>query len=396
MNAIDYPGIPHRHQEPNSKIAVKGRVWAPSRLHFGLIELCLGQPHRFGGLGVMVDSLPTIIEFELLNLDASSNWFQWSESCLEHASKIEEVHDAMLQFLGTQLHLPRCQIIQSPPPHTGLGSGTQFAASLATALVASQILDAAGDNSDSPNSLSLSSDVKVRSSTALQFWQSAASCSPCDALQRCTRRGKRSFIGLTGFLHGGFIFDRGWEAGTNCSADGSHALNQPRTETFSPPCDWKLVLIHPDPASSTIRVAGELERDWIRMCSNKPNPNRDRMVELVKSWIIPSLAKQDFDVFCQSIEEYGRLAGRLFEPIQGGPFRDAEVAQMIDCVVALGGRGTGQSSWGPTIVSWFEGEDQADEFIRRSNSSDACRAAKLVKAQVCNQGAQLTWESRID
>jgi predicted sugar kinase len=53
------------------------------------------------------------------------------------------------------------------------------------------------------------------------------------------------------------------------------------------------------------------------------------------------------------------MAGSLFASVQGGPYRNAVIAQTVDGLRRLGVQGAGQSSWGPTVFGFVQDPDQA-------------------------------------
>ena len=71
----------------------------------------------------------------------------------------------------------------------------------------------------------------------------------------------------------------------------------------------------------------------------------------------------DFDLFSESLYRYGEAAGMFFAARHGGPFATPAIARLVEAIRELGIRGTGQSSWGPTVFALAADETSADEFI---------------------------------
>src|SRR5690349_19812237 len=101
-------------------------VLAPCRLHFGLLSF--GQPtgRQFGGAGVMINS--PRLRLRLSTDDALSI----------HGPMAERVRCAVSRYceLRPQYPPPTCRIevLEAPPQHVGLGSGTQLALAVVAGL----------------------------------------------------------------------------------------------------------------------------------------------------------------------------------------------------------------------------------------------------------------------
>ena len=100
------------------------RVWAPSRLHFGLLS-CAGK-HRYGGAGAMIDA-PGLV----LSLRRGPR--------LEAAGPLAERGLAFVRRWASARGLaepPECRldIESAPPEHAGLGTGTQLGLAVAAGL----------------------------------------------------------------------------------------------------------------------------------------------------------------------------------------------------------------------------------------------------------------------
>src|SRR5947209_3921968 len=112
------------------------RVWTPSRLHFGLLNLGGGEPwpdldgrpalpgRRFGGVGLMVEEPGLSVSAEPAR--------DWSASGPLAARTVEFAR----RFATTVPELsPHALIVeQAPPEHAGLGTGTQLGLAVAKAL----------------------------------------------------------------------------------------------------------------------------------------------------------------------------------------------------------------------------------------------------------------------
>jgi predicted sugar kinase len=110
------------------------------RIHFGLMEICDGQPHCFGGIGVMIDHSRAIVQAKLQNQSERLSRSFTPESCHIEADqywlpRIEAIVNAWHTRFGS-VPVESLALHSTPVPHCGLGSGTQLACTLVAALLA--------------------------------------------------------------------------------------------------------------------------------------------------------------------------------------------------------------------------------------------------------------------
>ena len=137
-------------------------IKTPARLHFGMIDLRGDLGRKFGSLGVAIDRPNVILHAESLPTpdvtgEGNDRAIMFAERLLSHLGIRKGVH---------------LNVVADIPPHIGLGSGTQLAFAVGTAL--SKLFDL----KLSINELALILD-----------------------------RSKRSAIGMYGFAQGGFIVE---------------------------------------------------------------------------------------------------------------------------------------------------------------------------------------------
>ena len=334
-----------------------------ARLHLGLLEIKSGESSRFGGLGTMIDApgfLLTANPAETWECASESNWTDRIQRTAQDWLK----HRHLERLPGLRISVDR-----SPPPHAGFGSGTQLACCVASLLELAQDPDL-WNRTDSQNRWQATSKDND------DCWQSATtiwapkeeSNQPHAAYQNlltATQRGKRSHIGLAGFLHGGWIFDRGQlplaasllDTGEpNClPPDAFHRWSREQA-----PVDWRVILANPKAIDS---IHGDTESNMFRCSETKPNPHRVEMLRLIESQILPGLRSGRFELFHQAIGQYGRYAGKIFEDVQHGIYRSSRVGQIVDAMQELGLHACGQSSWGPTTFAIVPTESQAKALL---------------------------------
>ncbi len=320
-------------------------VRSQGRIHFGLMEISEFQPNCYGGIGLMVDHSTAIVQATVLpssisqcRIQADAHW----------RPRIEAVANQWLQA-HSQLPIQAINVIESPFPHQGLGSGTQMACTVAALLSTAEHFQL-GDLANS----------KVLMPTLFTF----------DALAKLSQRGKRSNIGLCGFMEGGFVVDQG----IPIPSESGHTVA--RTQRFPFP-DWPVLILQD---TNALGDSGNDEAAMFERCSGVPNPNRIAMARLVQQEILPAIHASDWKRFDIALGQYGRWAGQIFQPVQGGIYRTPQIAHSVEAAKQLGLRGATQSSWGPTVCAFAQNQEHADWCQSRLQSELPGVDVKVTKA----------------
>lgn len=352
------------------------------RIHFGLIELAPGQPHRYGGLGLAlqepgyhlrvhpaagrarVPAEPSGHGAERGTASANvPNAHQLaatdSENCChEYHERIEKVRHILSVELGTRgLEEFEVNLLQALPLHTGLGAGTQLGVATAAGLLAAlNSADPAADHSEAEN------------------WQpirAIAGQAGLAELAAYSGRGKRSAIGLQAFLHGGLVADSGFSA-TAGSTKRSYACLG-----YMLPTAWRIVLIRP---CIDAPISGQNESKLLNAIGQRPNPNAAAMLAVADAIGQCLRAEEpDFGRFTGLLDDYMDMAAKLFVEVQGGKFNGFAITQAAEFAQRLGLQAVGQSSWGPTVFGF---------------APDAVRAQKIVDEMLGSKMSQ-GWEVRV-
>jgi len=315
-----------------------------SRLHFGLLELAAGQPMRFGGLGLMLDEPGWVLRF---SNDASLPTIATTHEAIstDISARIEQVREQVRQRTGRDFNA-QIDVIRMLPMHSGLGAGTQLATAVAFGLLLSS---------------RLTTDPKI------------------DDLVQNSGRGKRSGIGLYGFIHGGLILDEGHSQET---------LRAVRATSVLLNHDWRVVLITPDQFDA---VTGGYEASLLERLGQTPNSNRSRMVELAKRSLELARHVSGFVDFTAVLQEYVDAAGRLFAAGQGGMYNGESVSRAVGLAKETGLRAVGQSSWGPTVFGFAEKQADAEKIVAKLTK---VRPSERWQIRICTparQGASWRW-----
>jgi beta-RFAP synthase len=310
-------------------------VTTGARLHFGLLAHGQAGCREFGGVGVMIDRPGFVIRATVGPVDklACGAWHDRVESLLDALRS-----DGASSFFTGPLEF---QIVQSPPAHAGLGSGTQLGMTLAKVL----------------SVLAGESDI------------SAAD------LARRARRGLRSALGLHGFEQGGLLVEAGQREPGEIS---------PLVARVDFPAEWRFVLASPMGATG---LSGADEMNGFARLAAMPQTVTDRLCQIALMEILPAAIDHDFAQASESIGQFGRLVGEYFAPVQGGVFADERMRRLAKVLEARGIRGFGQSSWGPTLFVLCPDSDFASRLAAQLANDPAGAECQFTIAAPLNQGA---------
>jgi len=328
-------------------------VQAPSRLHFGLFNLAVDErwpnsegeltvpARQFGGVGLMVQAPGVRVRVE-----PADSWVAdgpLATRALNYAHALR----------GTSSLKPQRILVESGSrEHVGLGTGTQLALAIAHALLP---------------------DVAFP-------WDVATARGIAGALGR----GRRSALGIHGFLHGGFLVEVGKPPGVPGVA--------PLLARCEVPAAWRIVLVIP---SAVQGLHGEKEREGFAalLKSATALPTTDALCRLVLLGMLPALRQAEFGAFGEALYDFNRRVGDMFLPVQGGPYSHPVVADLVGFIRKQGVAGVGQSSWGPTVFAVLESEDRAQHLARTIREHFGLQTDEVIVTAACNHGATVTGES---
>lgn len=332
------------------------KITTGARLHCGLLETAPGQPFRFGGIGMMV-AQPHIVA--VLKRDPLSRRIEASGAAAEDRIYkqivLAEAFSTYQQPNGGTI-----EILQLPPQHAGFGTGTQIACAISSLIKCQWMHTATNGNTPFDQQRTVQLNRVWESTTELLQWSG---------------RGKRSTIGAFGFLGGGLIVDHGHnEMGYGQLGHHLRALGP-------------LAVLLATPKQHVAVTGGEEDR-LIAQVALKPNPHRQEMWELITSSIIPAAQEQKWELFGEALHEYGKLAGIQFAPIQGGIYRNDQVAELVARMRRLGLGGVCQSSWGPTVFGLSADFDLAAR-IAKQLSTYYGNDVQVQLTELLNHGASI-------
>lgn len=319
-------------------------VRAPARIHLGFLDLNATIGRRFGSIGLAVSSHYTQLKVR------AADHFTIHDSGLaqEIRTRLENISSLFYQGPGRHLaasQRAQVQVDQLIPSHAGLGSGTQLALSLGTALARLHSLDF--------DTTTLAQELG---------------------------RGRRSGIGIAGFDQGGFIVDGGLKPGQTVPPLLMHQRY---------PAEWRIVLIM---APQHQGIHGRNEKQAFRELPPFPLPHAQTICHKTLMQLLPALVERDIDQFGSAITDIQALIGDHFAPAQGGRYTSPVVAACLQQAQRLGHKGIAQSSWGPTGCVFVSSEQEAQkligqltDFIETEKTSPAM--PQFISTQPDNRGA---------
>jgi beta-RFAP synthase len=290
------------------------RITTPSRLHFGLLAWGERHPRQFGSVGLMVNA-PGIA----IHSRASHSWSVAGPLADRASAVAQRVVDTLVNE-GRPIVPLHLTIERTSPEHVGLGTGTQLSLS-----VARLILAASGESEPSIERLAL-----------------------------LTGRGRRSGIGLHGFMLGGLLVDGG-------RAPLSYI--PPLLSRISFPSDWSILVVIPPTSPG---LAGEVERDAFSRLSAVRVKTVERLCRMILLELLPSAAERDLPAFGAALSEIQEEVGRGFSTVQGGVFGHPQLESIARSMRGLGLVGVGQSSWGPSLFGLLSHEPELETMITRT------------------------------
>jgi len=315
-------------------------VTAHARLHLGFFNVDASLGRVYGGLGVSLDAPRLKIIAEPAHAFSTEG---------AQAAKAAAYAHKLADALGVTL-TAKLRVEETIPEHSGLGSGTQWALAVGTALTG-------------------------LTGTPL----------PPRELAALLDRGMRSGIGVAGFESGGCIMEAG-------HLPDAPARPSPVLLRRDFPPGWRFVLVLPETAPG---LSGQAEKDAFAHLGETGGVTdgiAGAICRAVLLRLLPALIDEDITAFGQAVTDLDRHTGLFFKKSQGGVYRDAGAAQ-VDRLLASGAYGAGQSSWGPCLYALVDDANETDvTAAARSIIEEMRTPGRVFVAKVRNRGADVVIE----
>lgn len=316
-------------------------IAASSRLHLGFMDLNGSLGRLYGSIGVALSNPRTEVVVETNSHLIIQNVSE------DRKLKILSFVKTFSKYHGIDPNVS-IRVTKSIPEHKGLGSGTQLALSISTALA---------------HVYGIQTDAHDLTETA--------------------GRGMRSGIGIWSFEHGGLIVD----SGKIRLKDGSFDARPPKAIVRHDfPEEWKFVVIVPEKKHG---LSGEQEKKAMAFV----NPSKkisEEICRLVMIKFLPSLIERDIEEFGSALSEIDHRTGLFFVPVQGGIYSEELSPKIIDHLLVSGAYGAGQSSWGPAVYGLTLGSESDDVANRMTEFLEKNRfKGNVLISSGHNRGAEV-------
>ena len=284
-------------------------VIAPARLHMGFIDLSGALGRHFGSIGIALNEINTRLSLtKSVHRHVTGPSAHRAERCLTQLCAAMNVPDNVNITIDTAI-----------PEHVGLGSGTQMALAIGTALNAYYELG-----------------LTVRQVASVMD------------------RGLRSGIGIGVFEHGGLVVDGG---------RGDKTITPPVLVHLDLPTDWRFILVFDRRGQG---LHGEQEVAAFKTLPPFPRHEAEHFCYLLMMQGLPAVAEGDIKRFGHVISHLQASVGAHFAPAQGGNFASKEVAMAMAWLIEQGVVAVGQTSWGPTGFCAIEGTEFAEDIVKQA------------------------------
>lgn len=310
-------------------------VISRGRLHMGFFDLHGGMGRKYGGIGLSL-SAPR----QTLTVSLADSWSADSEA----QPRALLIAQQLMAKLNLQAAL-KLEVEQGLPEHAGLGSGTQLALAVGTAI--SRLFQ-----------LNLTT-------------QDIASL---------TGRGRRSGIGISAFDHGGLLID----GGRRLSA-GTATSIPPLLARYDFPEAWRILLVLD---SEQAGMHGEHERVAFAQLPPFPENLAAQLCRHVLMQAMPAMLEQDLDAFGRAIQVLQSHVGDYFAPAQGGRYASNKVAAVLQHLASQGVACFGQSSWGPTGFAVLANSVSAEAHLAELKTKFSQSGLSWLICSGYNGGAQ--------
>ena len=325
--------MPTSLNTPRTSQPSRIEVVAPARLHLGFFDLNGSLGHRFGSLGVTLEGLTTRV------LAAPCDTVYASGPQSERAAAFASQAMSKLGLEGGA----EIRIEQALPEHIGLGSGTQLALAVGSAVAHLHGMR----------------------------W-------PARLVAQALGRGRRSGIGIGAFEQGGFLVDGGHNADADVPPYVISRLVFPK--------DWRWILVFD---AQQHGLSGAVEKQAFADLPRFPEDAAARLCRLVLMQLLPALTEADITRFGQAVTELQDCVGDHFAAAQGGRYASPHVAQGLQYLRRAGAAAVGQTSWGPTGFALAASATQADFLVQGARAAMRGAPVRFLVYAGRNRGADI-------
>lgn len=275
------------------------KIYTPSRLHFGIIDLSREFKRQYGACGA------TLQDGYKINIEPIDEGLE-----VESTKREQKIAEKVFRKLRKKFDIShgfKVVVEERIPEHVGLGSTTQF--TLGTGY---GMLRLAGKN------------ISVIE------------------LAELLDRGRYSAIGTHGFEKGGFILEGGKAEQKKIS---------PLLKRAEIPEDWRFFIICPEQRKGYDEQEEKPIMEELTVDKKYPQ----KICHNLLMGILPALKEEDISAFGDHLTKIQELVGRSFSDFQEGIYHPA-IRDLVEALIKKT-YGGGQSSWGPTAYGLIKEEE---------------------------------------
>ena len=277
----------------------------------GFIDLSGSLGRHFGSIGVALNEIGTRLTLSKSDQrQITGPSAQRAERCLSQLCSAMSVSDQVNITIETAI-----------PEHVGLGSGTQMALAIGSALNAYYGLG-----------------LTVREIASVMD------------------RGLRSGIGIGVFEHGGLVVDGG---------RGEKTDIPPVLVHLDVPENWRFILVFDRRGQG---LHGEQEIAAFEALPPFPQQEAEHLCYRIMMQALPAITEHDLQQFGQVISQLQIAVGKHFAPAQGGIYASKEVGNAMSWLAKQGAVAIGQTSWGPTGFCAVENPELAETIVNQAKT----------------------------
>ncbi len=288
---------------------MKVYVKTPARLHLGLVDLNGDLGRMFGGLGVGINQPNVVVEAQ--QSEAFSVIGQQTELATALANRFFKAYK-----VPPKVHI---NVKEAIPAHVGLGSGTQTALAIATALA--------------------------------KLFNVKASV---QELSLAMGRARRTGVGTAIFEKGGFVVDGG--KNTGCPTKFPPLIYR---QVF--PKEWRFIVAVPNINKG---LANHEEIRAFNKLQKMQASEVAKICHLTMLKLLPAIAEHDIESFGDALTKIQVITGGYFAQAQSGTYSSQTAAECIEFLHSIGAYGAGQSSWGPALYGVVK-QEQAKQALSK-------------------------------
>lgn len=296
------------------------KISSPSRLHFGLIDLTGDHGRIDGGTGVAINEPRIIVKSRK------------GTGQLDIPEDLNDLVKGLSDRLNIDLNSVDLELVQRFPSHVGLGSHTQIALAIGTAL----------------------SRASSGTHTPRQIAQAA-------------KRGGTSGIGVNVFSDGGLVIDGGHSFGPGqekeqcLPSSASRADVAPMLARYDLPEQWRFVLITP---RTELGAHGKREVDLFGEAFPLDPADTGEVCRRILLGLMPGAKQGNIELLGQSLSALQSIGFKRHEvSLQPKP-----VVDMMEIMLRSGATGAGLSSFGPTVYALTADESVGQKVLKAALS----------------------------